>query len=322
MLERSDIQAVIILLPIPVQPDIILKCLKAGKHVLSKKPVAPSVAEGLKLIASAEKYTKGDKSLIWKVAENFECEPSTVKAHEIVTSGRIGKVTSFSLEALNDLQKDSKYYQTPWRTIPGYQGGFLLDGGVHSAALIRSIIPIPLEGKFGAKISGWVGLIRDYLAPEDTMNVSVSFGSGSEAASNESHIASDALGTFNLSFAAASSEIGKKRNGFDIYGTDGWIETRNATSSDGKSIKKITIHSTEKTNEGERKESVEEVEVENNVGVEKEIEAFFASIMGKASDQEAAFGDPTKALWDVAFIEAGLKSKGRAVNLGEILAGH
>jgi len=320
LLKRSDIHAVIILLPITVQPAIILKCLKAGKHVLSEKPVAPSVSEGRKLISSAEKYTKGDQPVIWKIAENFECELGTLKAHQLLTEGKIGKVTSFSIEALNDLQKDSKYYQTPWRTVPGYQGGFLLDGGVHSAALVRSIIPIPLDEKDGAKITGWAGLVRDYLEPADTMNVTVNFGSGKSDPNEQSHIAPDALGTFNLTFAAASSEIGKKRNGFDIFGTEGWMEIRNTSAADGKRITKISVHQTQTSKEGERSESVDEHEVEGNLGVIKELEYFFREIGGEASEEEKSFGNPKNALWDVAFIEAGLNSKGKVVNLGDLVS--
>ena len=42
---------VILVLPISLQPHIILKALAANKHVLSEKPIAPSVSEGRCLVA-------------------------------------------------------------------------------------------------------------------------------------------------------------------------------------------------------------------------------------------------------------------------------
>jgi predicted dehydrogenase len=36
LLKRDDIHAVIVALPISKQPEVILQCLKAGKHVLSE----------------------------------------------------------------------------------------------------------------------------------------------------------------------------------------------------------------------------------------------------------------------------------------------
>jgi predicted dehydrogenase len=50
LLERSDIKAVIIALPIKNQPEYIKKCLLAGKHVLSEKPVAENVKDAKELI--------------------------------------------------------------------------------------------------------------------------------------------------------------------------------------------------------------------------------------------------------------------------------
>jgi len=298
---------------------MVLKCLETGKHVLSEKPVATSVAEGLTLIPSAEKYTTGEKALIWHVAENFECEPVVSLTRRLIAEKKIGKVTGFILEAINDLQKDYRFYQTLWRKNPGHQGGFLLDGGVHSAALVRSIIPVPLENVKGSvKVSGWAGLMRDYLSPEDTMNLSVFFGSGDE--DNKSIIAPSAIGTFNLSVAAATIAMGRKRSGFDIFGTEGWIELFNNVLSekgDGSRIGKVKVHRRNKDGNDE----VEEHEVPGSRSIVNEIDAFLRCIQGEASEEEKAFGDPKRALWDVAFIEAGLNSKGNLVDLGKLLSG-
>jgi predicted dehydrogenase len=326
LLKRPDIHAVIIVLPIQLLPSTVLKCLQAGKHVLSEKPVAPTVSEGLTLISFTEKYTKGEKPLVWRVAENFECDPSTIIAQKLVMEGKIGKVTSFTLVALSNVQKDWIYYQTPWRTIPNYQGGFLLDAGVHFAAMLRTVLPVPLylgERKEGTvKVSGWAGLVRDFLLPEDTMGLSVSFGAGKEGGEGNL-IAPSAVGTFNLSFAAPSSEIGDKKDGFVVMGTEGWMEYKFYTTSqngDGRFVGRITVH--RRKEGGSEGEEVEVYEVEANQGVTKEIELLLRVIQGQATNKEKSFGNPKKALWDVAFIEAGLKSKGCAIDLGELLAGN
>lgn len=116
LLARGDIHAVIIALPITVQPDIIRQCLAAGKHVLSEKPVAPSVAEGEQLIQAYEDTYKA--RLVWRVAENFEAESAYRKVGDIVRSGLIGKVGWWTLNSMGALGKESKWYKTPWRTVP------------------------------------------------------------------------------------------------------------------------------------------------------------------------------------------------------------
>jgi predicted dehydrogenase len=115
LLARSDVSAVIVVLPITTQPAIILKSLAAGKHVLSEKPVAPDVASGLKLIAEYEASYKG---LIWRVAENFEAEPGYRVAAEAIRAGKIGSVANFSAKVVAYVDENSKYYKTPWRTVP------------------------------------------------------------------------------------------------------------------------------------------------------------------------------------------------------------
>ena len=72
LLERDDIEAVDIVLPISIQPEIVAKALAAGKHVISEKPVAPSVADGQQLVDLYRQYP----DLVWMVAESpATCSP-------------------------------------------------------------------------------------------------------------------------------------------------------------------------------------------------------------------------------------------------------
>lgn len=125
LLSRKDIQAVIIILPITTQPAIIVQSLEAGKHVISEKPVAPTVKEGIKLIETYERVYK-PKGLVWRVAENFEAEPGLRAAGKAIAEQKIGKVCFWNYQVLNNVTTDSMWYKTPWRTVPDYQGGFLV----------------------------------------------------------------------------------------------------------------------------------------------------------------------------------------------------
>jgi predicted dehydrogenase len=117
LLARRDITGILIALPINVQPSIVLKSLAAGKHVLSEKPVAPDVKKGLELISTYNQLYK-DKGLVWRVAENFEAEPGYRAAADAIISGKIGKIMFFKMLVNIYIDKNSKYYKTPWRTIP------------------------------------------------------------------------------------------------------------------------------------------------------------------------------------------------------------
>ncbi|TDL27834.1 NAD-binding protein [Rickenella mellea] len=293
LLARSDVGVVIVILPITTQPDVILKSLAAGKHVLSEKPVAKNVKSGIYLIKEYEEKYK-PKGLIWRVAENFEAEPGYRAAGQAIRDGKIGKVMFFRLQGINNLDQDSKWYKTPWRTVPDYQGGFLLDGGVHSAALLRVVLPSPVT-----HISSFASLNKDYLAPLDTINAVVKAEDGSH-------------GIFELSFAAPTSSRSSSGNGFFVTGTDGWLEVANAKIKDGVNGIRITIHIVTKDKNGKILDEKVELIEEESKGVEAEISHFLEIIKGN----DGGLGDPWGALKDVAFIQACLDSQGQLVDLG------
>lgn len=163
MLKRSDIEAVDVVLPIDNLLSSIESALKHGKHVISEKPVAPSIKEGLEFIKKYEEVYK-PKGLIWSVAENYYYEPAGVRpnlmpirsqaassyfscrslqllAKELIQNKKaIGTVMHSLVVRFSAMNSANKYFHTSWRQIPSYQGGFVLDGGVHDIALLRLIL--------------------------------------------------------------------------------------------------------------------------------------------------------------------------------------
>ncbi|EIN14628.1 oxidoreductase family protein [Punctularia strigosozonata HHB-11173 SS5] len=301
LLARSDISAVIVVLPITTQPSIILKALAAGKHVLSEKPVAPDVASGLKLIAEYETKYKA-KGLVWRVAENYEAEPGQRVAAEAIKTGKIGSITYFSARFVNYVDENSKWYQTPWRTVPDYQGGFLLDGGVHFAAVLRELFPTPLKG-----LSGFASLNKKILAPHDTITATLNFEGGPH-------------GLLEISFAAPHLDCGLG-NGYTIIGSDGWLTLSwgpYLKDDEGKPVSaiQVTINKTVKTKKenGDVETKVEtEVIHERTRGVQVEIASFLHAVEGQ--DDGLGLGEARNALKDVAVIEAALNSGGKYIDL-------
>ncbi|GLB39493.1 putative oxidoreductase family, C-terminal alpha/beta domain [Lyophyllum shimeji] len=295
LLARSDIDAVIVVLPITLQPSVILKALAAGKHVLSEKPVAPDVAQGLGLIQTYNTTYKA-KGLIWRVAENFEAEPGFRAAAAAIASGKIGKVIFFRTVVCNYIDKDSKWYKTPWRTVPDYQGGFLLDGGVHTIAALRIMLPHRLT-----HLSGFASLNKDYLEPHDTINAIVRAGDNFH-------------GTAELTWASPTKSR-PVTDGFVITGTDGWLSVNQVTIEGANDpVLRITVKSVIKA-EGKGEVEKEEIIEEPVQGVKAELASFFDAIAGKDA---LNIGEPLEALRDVAFIQAALNSNGSVVDLAEL----
>lgn len=106
----------IIALPILNQPSVIEEALKAGKHVLSEKPIAQDVGAAKALLDFYENrlgsVDSGEKKKpIWAVAENFRFYKSLQFAADKI--GAIGgKVKTFKLEMYGFVQETNKYYLT------------------------------------------------------------------------------------------------------------------------------------------------------------------------------------------------------------------
>jgi len=173
-----EVDAVLVSLPIDVQPEAVLAALRAGKPVLSEKPVGPSVAAAKKLIARAERF-----DVPWLVGENFAFMPHVERLEAVLGRGKLGEVRLVEASQMTFMGPKNPYFQTKWRTNPKFVGGFVVDAGVHVAHLVRRFFGMP-------QVSGALTASFDpKLPPLDTVVATLRFASG-------------ALGTWTSSFSS------------------------------------------------------------------------------------------------------------------------
>jgi predicted dehydrogenase len=138
---RPELDAVLISLPIDQQPRYVLKALEAGKHVLSEKPVAPNLAAGRRLLKAAQPWLK--RGCIWMVGENYRFMPHVRTAETWLADGALGDVRLVEVRQVSLLTPENPYYHTAWRRNPAFVGGFVVDAGIHLAALLRHFLGAP-----------------------------------------------------------------------------------------------------------------------------------------------------------------------------------
>lgn len=173
-----DVEAVLISLPIDAQPDLVKRALAAGKAVLSEKPMAPSVAEGKKLVQAAARYAAP-----WLVGENFAFMPAIDKMRVWLDQGKIGEPRLAEVMQLTFMDAKNPYFRTSWRHQPRHVGGFVADGGVHMAHALRRVMGTPV------RLENLTANFDPALAPIDTAVALFRFPSG-------------ALGTWTSCFSA------------------------------------------------------------------------------------------------------------------------
>jgi predicted dehydrogenase len=168
LLAQPDIEAVDVLLPIAALPDAIARCLAAGKHLISEKPLAPDVATGQRLLA----LYPSDSPTVWMVGENWRYEAAFLHAADLVRRGEIGAPFTCHWAIYTPITANSKYYHTSWRRDSSFPGGFLLDGGVHHVAALRLIL-----GEIVA-VSAVARQNSPDLPPLDTLAATLTFANG------------------------------------------------------------------------------------------------------------------------------------------------
>lgn len=271
LLKRDDVTSVIVALPTTVQPAVVLKCLAAGKHVLMEKPIAKDVKDAAALIAEYKSRFQS-KNLILAVAEQFRFDLAHEKARQIVADGTIGTLLAAHARIWSNVQPGNKWYETEWRKVPDYQGGFLLDGGVHFIALLRYVSSDEIE-----ETASFVRQTYDHLPPLDTIQGTLRFRSG-------------ALGTISMSWASVKGEYS-----YNFIGTKGSLTI---TGADGGT--KLVVE------DGQGRVVSEEVIA--GEGTAQEFLGFFAAIERGQGDER---GSPRQALADVAVIESLLNGGGK-----------
>ncbi|MCC2672164.1 MAG: oxidoreductase domain protein [Armatimonadetes bacterium] len=88
LLERNDIDAVLIATPDHWHSKIAIEAMEAGKHVYCEKPMTHTVEQAVQLRNAVRRHKK-----VLQVGPNATANDSYWKAGEAIRAGRIGKVT-------------------------------------------------------------------------------------------------------------------------------------------------------------------------------------------------------------------------------------
>ncbi len=127
LLEKVD--AVTICTPDQDHLAGIIAALKAGKHVLSEKPMTASVEQTKKLAPFIKKYP----NLVFGVHHQMRCTPAFWKARDIVKKGTLGKLFYIEANYWHDMRERAKQFDD-WRQKTGQS--LIFAHGCHPADLL------------------------------------------------------------------------------------------------------------------------------------------------------------------------------------------
>jgi UDP-N-acetyl-2-amino-2-deoxyglucuronate dehydrogenase len=263
LLDNSDIDAVIIVLPQMYAADAVVKCLQAGKHVLTEKPLC-TTWEDAKRIHSAAKAS----SKICMVSHNHRFGSATI-IRDALRDQRIGKpfLVDGTLISPPDYYGGRSGYG---KLSPKNPSAVTLGNGIHGFDLLRYWLG-EVESISSQFVGGVIGDLG--LDAEDTSVHNIRFRSG-------------AVGNFVVSDGDVS--IRNRKWGFSIFGKEGVVRW-----PDGMFFKRDpACLTTSRSTEGYEGVSLISPEVKAKPQLELVYEHFIASVLGEteclSSYREAA----------------------------------
>ncbi len=136
MLQRDDIDAVIICTPDTSHCDIAVRAMRAGKDVLCEKPMTLDIDECREMVRVAEET--GRRLMVGQVCRKA---PGFIKAKELIDGGVIGEVFFVESEYAHDYLGNSGV--DDWRKSPERHP--IIGGGCHAVDLLRWLAGDPTE---------------------------------------------------------------------------------------------------------------------------------------------------------------------------------
>jgi len=139
LIQGEDFDLASICLPPFAHASAAIDLLNAGKHVLTEKPMAPSLEECDQMLAAAQ----ANRVLLSVVAQNRFKTP-TMKLKRLLDSGLIGKILYAQVDSY--WWRGQSYYDLWWRgTWEKEGGGCTMNHAVHHIDLFQWMMGMPDE---------------------------------------------------------------------------------------------------------------------------------------------------------------------------------
>ncbi|XP_022730219.1 uncharacterized protein LOC111285187 isoform X2 [Durio zibethinus] len=270
IIQDAYLLGVAVVLAGQAQVDISLKLLKAGKHVIQGTPKIETA------LASYNSICTKPGQPIWSVAENYRFELAFVESKKLMAD--IGDMMNVQVIIEGSMNSSNPYFSSSWRR--NFEGGFILDMGVHFIAALRMMV-----GSEVASVSAITSHIDTTLPPPDIISSNFKLENGCS-------------GVFVMVVSASSPKIIWR-----VVGSKGTLQVERG-KKDGKHGYVVALYSAD----GQCKSTFYPFS-----GVNEELKAFIHDILQASLKKESGYeAEPRSSFLegarDVAVLEAMLES--------------
>lgn len=133
LLDRRDVDAVVVATPLPLHEEQVLAAIGAGKHVLCEKPLGNTVAGSRRMVEEARAA-----GVVLATGFNHRYFPAIKFLKQAIDDGRIGTLDHLRIVGAHDGLAN---FRAEWQyRAPDSGGGAMMDVGIHMTDLARYIL--------------------------------------------------------------------------------------------------------------------------------------------------------------------------------------
>ena len=212
VVNRPEIEAVVICTPTNTHYQIILDAAAAGKHIFCEKPIELSIDKIKKINEAVEKC-----GVQLMVGFNRRFDPNFSKVRAMIESGKIGRA-----QVLRITSRDPS---PPPETYLRASGGLFLDMTIHDFDMARFLVGTDVKEVY-AKADVLVDPVFKKVGDWDTAAVTLSFENG-------------VIGTIDNSRKAVYGYDQR----VEVFGSEGMVASKNKTPDDHVHLDETGAHS-------------------------------------------------------------------------------
>lgn len=165
MLEKEDFSMVDICIPTYLHCEYAIKMMKAGKHVLSEKPMALNSADCEKMLAAAKEYNR-----VLMIGQCLRFEPAYLYLKKCVDEGTFGKLKNMRMHRMSS---HPMWGFEQWYTKTEKSGGCIMDLHIHDVDMARFLLgePDSVSCLSYDGMTRWLDVNSRLFYPEQGVNV-------------------------------------------------------------------------------------------------------------------------------------------------------
>ena len=163
LLRDPEVQLVVVSVVSNLHAPVAIAALEAGKDVVVEKPMATSLADAEKMVATAERTGR-----LLTVFHNRRWDRDYLMVKALVKEGLLGDLLTVDSRVMTYGPEWATYgvpdYNPTWRLQAAYGGGFLADWGPHLTAQMLDLVgewPLTVTAELRSQL--WATEVEDYF---------------------------------------------------------------------------------------------------------------------------------------------------------------